>query len=62
MKPPTNTQCRRFMEQVDELCGRCNHGLMAVAIVLAIIMSLLGAFRSAQTVRVPERFEIVGTT
>jgi hypothetical protein len=62
MKPPTNTQCRRLIEEVDELCGRYNDGLAAVAIVLAIIMSLLGALRSAQTLRVPEGFEIVGTT
>ena len=62
MKPPTNTQCRRLIEEVDELCGRYNDGLAAVAIVLAIILSLLGAFRSAQAVRVPEHFDVVGTT
>jgi hypothetical protein len=59
---PTTARWRHLIEPVDRFCGRCNDGLMAVVIVLAIIVSLLAAFRSAQTVRVPEGFEIVGTT
>ncbi len=62
MKPPLTGRWRRLAEPIDRFCGRCNDGLKAVAIVLAIIVSLLGAFRSAQEVRVPQGFEIVGTT
>jgi hypothetical protein len=62
MKPPMTARWRGFIEGIDRFCGRCNHGLTAVAIILAIIISLLGAFRSAQAVRVPEHFDVVGTT
>jgi hypothetical protein len=62
MKPPATVQWRRFIGGIDQFCGRCNDGLTAVALVLAIIISLLGAFRSAQAVRVPEHFDVVGTT
>jgi hypothetical protein len=62
MKPPMTARRRRFLEGIDQFCGRCNHGLTAVAIVLVIIVSLLGAFRAAQAVPVPERFDVVGTT
>jgi hypothetical protein len=51
-----------LVRQIDRLCGRCNEGLTAVAIVLAIIVSLSVAYRTAQTLRVPEGFEIAGTT
>jgi hypothetical protein len=53
---------RRLIEPVERFCGRCNDGLTAVAIVLAIIVALLGVFQSAQEVRVPEGFDIIGTT
>jgi hypothetical protein len=53
---------RPVVEQIDRFCGRCNDGLTAVAIVLAIILSLTVAYRTAQTLRVPEGFEIAGTT
>jgi hypothetical protein len=53
---------RLVVEQIDRFCGRCNDGLTAVAIVLAIILSLTVAYRTAQTLRVPEGFEIAGTT
>ena len=62
MKPPMTARWRRFIEGIDQFCGRCNDGLTAVAIVFAIIISLLGAFRSAQAIRVPEHFDVVGTT
>jgi hypothetical protein len=62
MKPAMTSRWRHLVEPIDRFCGRCNDGLTAVAIVLAIIVSLLGAFRSAQEVRVPQGFEIVGTT
>jgi hypothetical protein len=48
--------------QIDRFCGRLNDGLAAVAIVLAIIISLTVAYRAAQTLRVPEGFEIAATT
>jgi hypothetical protein len=62
MKPSMTGRLRRHIEPVDRYCGRCSDGLTAVVIVLAIIVTLLGAFRSAQAVRLPEGFEIVGTT
>ena len=62
MKPSMTGHWRPLVGQIDRFCGRCNDGLTAVAIVLAIIISLLGAFRSAQAVRVPEHFDVVGTT
>jgi len=53
---------RSLIEPVDRFCGRCNDGLTVVVVVLAIIVSLLSAFRSTQAVRLPEGFEIAGTT
>lgn len=53
---------RRLVGRIDRFCGRCNDGLTAVAIVLAIIVSLSAAYRTAQTLRVPDRFEIAATT
>jgi hypothetical protein len=53
---------RPFVGHIERLCGRCNDGLTAVAIVLAIILSLIAAYRTSQTLRVPEGFEIAGTT
>jgi hypothetical protein len=54
--------CQRLVGPIDRFCGRCNDGLTAVAIVLAIIISLSVAYRTAQTLRVPEGFEIAATT
>jgi hypothetical protein len=53
---------RHLVARIDHFCGRCNDGLTAVAIVLAIILSLSGAYRAAETLRVPEGFEIAATT
>jgi hypothetical protein len=53
---------RHLVGQIDRFCGRCNDGLAAVAIVLAVIVSLSVAYRTAHTLRVPEGFEIAGTT
>jgi hypothetical protein len=53
---------RCVVAQVDGFCARCNDGLMAVAIALTIIASLTLAFRTAQALQVPERFEISATT
>jgi hypothetical protein len=55
-------QWRCFVGRLDRFCGRCNDGLSAVAIALAIIISLAISYRTAQALRVPERFEIVATT
>jgi hypothetical protein len=60
--PSMTGQWRCFAGRIERFCGRCNDGLTAVAIVLAIILSLTAAYRSAQTLRVPEGFEIAGTT
>jgi hypothetical protein len=56
MKSPMTARWRRLTEPVDGFWGRCNVGLTAVAIVLAIVVSLLGAFRHAHAVRVPGKF------
>jgi hypothetical protein len=53
---------RPLVGRIDQFCGRCNDGLTVVAIVLAIIISLAVAYRTAQTLRVPEGFAIAGTT
>ncbi len=53
---------RHLVARIDHFCGRCNDGLTAEAIVFAIILSLSAAYRDAQTLRVPEGFEITGTT
>jgi hypothetical protein len=53
---------RRVVGRIDHFCSRCNDGLTVVAIVLAIILSLSVAYRAAQTLRVPDGFEIAGTT
>ena len=62
VKPSMTGHGRRFVGRIDRFCGRCNDGLTAVAIVLAVIVSLSVAYRTAQTLRVPQDFEIVGTT
>jgi hypothetical protein len=62
MKPSMTGHWRPLVGQIDRFCGRCNDGLTAVAIVLAVIISLSVAYRTAQTLRVPQDFEIVGTT
>jgi hypothetical protein len=62
MKPPMTGHWRPLVGQIERFCGRCNDGLTVVAIVLAIILSLIVAYRTAQTLRVPEGFEIAGTT
>jgi hypothetical protein len=49
---------RPLDRQIDQFCGRCNEGLTVAAIVLAIIVSLSVAYRTAQTLRVPEGFKI----
>jgi hypothetical protein len=51
-----------LLEAIDRFCGRCNDGLTAVAIVLAIVITLLGAVQGAQALRVPAGYEPVGTT
>jgi hypothetical protein len=53
---------RPVVGRVDQFCDRCNDGLTAVAIVLAIIVSLTVAYRTVHTLRVPEGFEIAATT
>jgi hypothetical protein len=53
---------RRFVGRIDRFCDRCNDGLTAVAIVLAVIVSLSVVYRTAQTLGVPQDFEIIGTT
>jgi hypothetical protein len=53
---------RCLVGQIDQFCGRCNDGLAAVAIVLAVIMLLAVGYRTAATIRVPENFEIAGAT
>jgi hypothetical protein len=55
-------QWRGFVGRLDRFCGRCNDGLAAVAIALALIMSLAISYRTAQALQAPERFEIVATT
>jgi hypothetical protein len=62
MKPPMTGRRWPVFGQIDRFCGRCNDGLMAVAIVLAIIVSMMVAYRTAQTLRFPEGYEIVATT
>jgi hypothetical protein len=57
-----NSQRRHLIARIDRFCGRCNDGLTAVAIVFAIIVSLLGAIQGAHALRVPENYEPVGTT
>jgi hypothetical protein len=53
---------RHLVARIDQFCGRCTDGLTAVAIVLALILSLTVAYRAAETLRVPEGFEIAATT
>jgi hypothetical protein len=53
---------RPLVRQIDRFCGRFNEGLTAVAIVLAIIVSLSVAYRTAQTLQVPVGFAIAATT
>ena len=62
MKPSMTGRWWPLVGRIDRFCGRFNDGLTAVAIVLAIILSLSVAYRGVQTLRVPEGFEIAGTT
>lgn len=62
MKPSMPGHWRPLIGQIDRFCGRCNDGLMAVAIVLAIVVSLVGAFENAHAIRVPENYEPPITT
>jgi hypothetical protein len=55
-------QSRHLVGRIDRFCSRCNDGLAAVAIVLAVIMLLAVSYRTAVTLRVPEHFEIAATT
>jgi len=61
MKPSMTSGWRRSVERVDHFCGRCNGGLMAVAIVLALITSLAVVYRTVHWLRVPEHFAIAST-
>lgn len=53
---------QQLARRIDRFCGRINDGLTAVAIVLTVIACLTIAYRSAEALRVPERFEIAATT
>jgi len=62
MKPSMTGHWRPLVGQIDRFCGRCNDGLAAVAIVLAVITLLAVGYRTAQALRFPEHFEIAATT
>ena len=53
---------RSIVGRIDLFCSRLNDGLTAVAIALAIILSLMVALRTTQTLQVPKGFEIAATT
>ena len=55
-------QIHGTVSEIDRFCGRCNDGLAAVAIVLAVIMLLAVGYRTEAALRVPERFQIAATT
>jgi hypothetical protein len=60
--PLMTGQWRCLAGRIDRFCGRCNDGLAAVAIVLAVIMLLAVGYRTAATLRVPEHFVVAATT
>lgn len=62
MKPRMTARRRRLLEEIDRFCGRCNDGLTAVAIVLAVVITLLGAVQGGHALHVPEGYEPAGTT
>jgi hypothetical protein len=62
VKPSMIGRWRPLVGRVDQFCGRWNGGLTAVAIVLAIIISLTVAYRTVHTLRVPEGYEIAAKT
>lgn len=62
MKPSMTGHGRPLLGRIDRFCGRCNEGLTAVAIVLAIIVSLSVAYGAAQTLQIPEGFKVAATT
>lgn len=53
---------RDLAEGFDRFCGRLNDGLIAVTIVLAALVFLAAAYRTAETLVIPPGFETVGTT
>jgi len=51
-----------LVERIDRFCGRLNDGLIAVTIVLAALVFLAGAYRTVETLVIPQGFEAIGTT
>jgi hypothetical protein len=49
-------------ERIDQFCGRLNNGLIAVTIVLAALVFLAAACRTAEILVIPSGFETIGTT
>jgi hypothetical protein len=49
-------------ERIDRFCGRLNDGLIAVTIVLAALVFLVGTYRAAEILVIPQGFETIGTT
>ena len=53
---------RDLAGRFDRLCGRLNDVLIAVTFVLAAIVFLAAAYRTAETLVIPHGFETIGTT
>jgi hypothetical protein len=49
-------------KRFDQFCGRLNNGLIAVTIVLAALVFLVAAYRTAEILVMPSGFETIGTT
>jgi hypothetical protein len=53
---------RDLAKRFDQFCGRLNDGLIAVTIVLAALVFLAAAYRTAEILVMPSGFETIGTT
>ena len=53
---------RDLAERFDRFCGRLNDGLLAVTIVLATLVFLAAAYRTAEILVIPSGLETIGTT
>ena len=53
---------RDLAERFGRLCGRLNDVLIVVTIVLAAVVLLAAAYRTAEALVIPHGFETIGTT
>jgi hypothetical protein len=49
-------------DRIEQFCGRLNDGLIAITIALATLVFMAEAYRAAESLVLPQGYEIIGTT